>query len=349
MKHLKRVLLLILAFGYVFCGIAQVEQRIFIVDCSGSMAGYGDGSQQKIFSSAKKDLANYLSTQPDSVKTAVIPFCSSAMPSFCGTPKDASSFVSNLKIQRGNTDISAGWSEAAKMLTQDRKTAIILITDAKSNIGSTEKLFNAVKDFSSSAGRTNFAYLYAPTPMVENSELAQLFKSNAQMDLTKTFDVNPFEEEQVTTTKIDTFSKAGTIVLNQDTGNYDFRWIVYLLIIILIVAIVLALYFLLPYIAAGFDNMPCTIPNIFSPLRKPIIKSCLGYGRLPLNGYNWSGKRGNSFCAPDPKDTSIPNANTFYDNPDHLTRAEICKKYKIKGVKYVNGEPVWPKKIISVR
>jgi len=71
-------------------------------------------------------------------------------------------------------------------------------------------------------------------------------------------------------------------------------------------------------------------------LDKTIVKDSERVKGCPIdgNGGNWTGERGNSKWLPD---NSIPS--NPYTNPDKLTGAEICKKYKIDGVNFENGQP----------
>lgn len=67
--------------------------------------------------------------------------------------------------------------------------------------------------------------------------------------------------------------------------------------------------------------------------------------RLPVNNGKWEGEEGNSNWIPDleyvPPEKSRNPETSPYSNPDNSTWGEILEKYKIKGIVFKDGFPVF--------
>jgi hypothetical protein len=157
------------------------EQRIYIIDLSGSMAGYH--STINVFKKEIEQLSNALSLLDSNIEAIVIPFAERPGQTLRGTGQELSEKVKELNVYKGNSDIYSAWSKGLKEIDVSKRSLLFLITDGRQNFGvDKKKLRKKLESFSDLASTTDVkAYYLILDSNYQSNQIAKVFGTKQNM------------------------------------------------------------------------------------------------------------------------------------------------------------------------
>jgi len=157
------------------------EQRIYIIDLSGSMAGYH--STINVFKKEIEQLSNALSLLDSNIEAIVIPFAEKPGQTLRGTGQELSEKVKELNVHKGNSDIYSAWSKGLKEIDVSKRSLLFLITDGRQNFGVDKKtLRKKLESFSDLASTTDVkAYYLILDSNYQSNQIAKVFGTKQNM------------------------------------------------------------------------------------------------------------------------------------------------------------------------
>lgn len=354
-------ILLILLVTISLWANEKTEKHIYIVDLSGSMAGYK--TTINVFNKEKRILSESLHSLNKNIEVSIIPFAENILPVLHGNGEELSVLVKSFKVYPGNSNIYTAWIKGINEIDSNKNNKLFLISDGLQNTGcQTTKFIEALNIFSSKAllWKTK-AYFVALDSTMENTEVAMAFKRNDNMFIIKDLNTEIIEQSKKSTTHIpsETYikqNKAQTTIKIKEKNTLDNldsidKYIVGIIILICILIITLK-YIDIDFIISefGYQKGERNILPRDNPDRNPEYGYFTGkkgesnymLAEKPhINGSNKEGLSGKEL---------LKNPMSFYnyeDCPNKYVRKEIRymmrKRGKEKGIPYKNKRPIFYK------
>ena len=350
-------ILLILLVTISLWANEKTEKHIYIVDLSGSMAGYK--TTINVFNKEKRILSESLHSLNKNIEVSIIPFAENILPVLHGNGEELSVLVKSFKVYPGNSNIYTAWIKGINEIDSNKNNKLFLISDGLQNTGcQTTKFIEALNVFSAKAllWKTK-AYFVALDSTMENTEVAMAFKRNDNMFIIKDLNTEIIEQSKKSTTHIpsETYikqNKAQTTIKIKEKNTLDKldsidKYIVGIIILICILIITLK-YIDIDFIISefGYQKGEKNILPRDNPDRNPEYGYFTGKKRESnymlaekphINGSNKEGLSGKEL---------LKNPMSFYnyeDCPNKYVRKEIRymmrKRGKEKGIPYKNKRP----------
>lgn len=350
-------ILLILLVTISLWANEKTEKHIYIVDLSGSMAGYK--TTINVFNKEKRILSESLHSLNKNIEVSIIPFAENILPVLHGNGEELSVLVKSFKVYPGNSNIYTAWIKGINEIDSNKNNKLFLISDGLQNTGcQTTKFIEALNVFSAKAllWKTK-AYFVALDSTMENTEVAMAFKRNDNMFIIKDLNTEIIEQSKKSTTHIpsETYikqNKAQTTIKIKEKNTLDKldsidKYIVGIIILICILIITLK-YIDIDFIISefGYQKGEKNILPRDNPDRNPEYGYFTGkkgesnymLAEKPhINGSNKEGLSGKEL---------LKNPMSFYnyeDCPNKYVRKEIRymmrKRGKEKGIPYKNKRP----------
>ena len=335
----------------------KTEKHIYIVDLSGSMAGYK--TTINVFNKEKRILSESLLSLNKNIEVSIIPFAENILPILHGNGEELSVLVKSFKVYPGNSNIYTAWIKGINEIDSNKNNKLFLISDGLQNTGcQTTKFIEALNVFSAKAllWKTK-AYFVALDSTMENTEVAMTFKRNDNMFIIKDLNTEIIEQSKKSTTHMpsETYikqNKAQTTIKIKEKNTLDNldsidKYIVGIIILICILIITLK-YIDIDFIISefGYQKGERNILPRDNPERNPKYGYFTGekgesnymLAEKPhINGSNKEGLSGKEL---------LKNPMSFYnyeDCPNKYVRKEIRymmrKRGKEKGIPYKNKRP----------
>lgn len=283
-----RDLLLILL---LFSAQAVFGKRIYVFDCSGSMAGYNGA--ENIYAEVLTKLNQHVESLPDSAHIAILSFSDAVYSCYEGIAGNAAGYIASMKVLKGNSDIKGAWVQSLSLMDSSSVNILFLITDCRNNIGRNSVLLDELRKWPTVSGVSDYAYLYVADESVEDSEIAGIFVNEDRMDITYSFDVSlPEQKHDIAETpvmSVETLSSESDDASESGLSSL-LRCLIWILLFLLICVLVfLVVKFIVRIFSAG------DVLNRFVdyPLSEKGYRPRLPSGNNPKRGY-WDGERGNS-------------------------------------------------------
>ena len=178
----------------------KTEKHIYIVDLSGSMAGYK--TTINVFNKEKRILSESLLSLNKNIEVSIIPFAENILPILHGNGEELSVLVKSFKVYPGNSNIYTAWIKGINEIDSNKNNKLFLISDGLQNTGcQTTKFIEALNVFSAKAllWKTK-AYFVALDSTMENTEVAMTFKRNDNMFIIKDLNTEIIEQSKKSTT-----------------------------------------------------------------------------------------------------------------------------------------------------
>ena len=350
-------ILLILLVTISLWANEKTEKHIYIVDLSGSMAGYK--TTINVFNKEKRILSESLHSLNKNIEVSIIPFAENILPVLHGNGEELSVLVKSFKVYPGNSNIYTAWIKGINEIDSNKNNKLFLISDGLQNTGcQTTKFIEALNVFSAKAllWKTK-AYFVALDSTMENTEVAMAFKRNDNMFIIKDLNTEIIEQSKKSTTHIpsETYIKQNkdqTTIKIKEKNTLDKldsidKYIVGIIILICILIITLK-YIDIDFIISefGYQKGEKNILPRDNPDRNPEYGYFTGkkgesnymLAEKPhINGSNKEGLSGKEL---------LKNPMSFYnyeDCPNKYVRKEIRymmrKRGKEKGIPYKNKRP----------
>lgn len=350
-------ILLILLVTISLWANEKTEKHIYIVDLSGSMAGYK--TTINVFNKEKRILSESLHSLNKNIEVSIIPFAENILPVLHGNGEELSVLVKSFKVYPGNSNIYTAWIKGINEIDSNKNNKLFLISDGLQNTGcQTTKFIEALNIFSSKAllWKTK-AYFVALDSTMENTEVAMAFKRNDNMFIIKDLNTEIIEQSKKSTTHIPSEThikqnKDQTTIKIKEKNTLDKldsidKYIVGIIILICILIITLK-YIDIDFIISefGYQKGEKNILPRDNPDRNPEYGYFTGkkgesnymLAEKPhINGSNKEGLSGKEL---------LKNPMSFYnyeDCPNKYVRKEIRymmrKRGKEKGIPYKNKRP----------
>ena len=350
-------ILLILLVSTSLWANEKTEKHIYIVDLSGSMAGYK--TTINVFNKEKRILSESLHSLNRNIEVSIIPFAENILPVLHGNGEELSVLVKSFKVYPGNSNIYTAWIKGINEIDSNKNNKLFLISDGLQNTGcQTTKFIEALNVFSAKAllWKTK-AYFVALDSTMENTEVAMTFKRNDNMFIIKDLNTEIIEQSKKSTTHMpsETYikpNKAQTTIKIKEKNTLDNldsidKYIVGIIILICILIITLK-YIDIDFIISefGYQKGERNILPRDNPERNPEYGYFIGekgesnymLAEKPhINGSNKEGLSGKEL---------LKNPMSFYnyeDCPNKYVRKEIRymmrKRGKEKGIPYKNKRP----------
>lgn len=350
-------ILLILLVSTSLWANEKTEKHIYIVDLSGSMAGYK--TSINVFNKEKRILSESLHSLNRNIEVSIIPFAENILPVLHGNGEELSVLVKSFKVYPGNSNIYTAWIKGINEIDSNKNNKLFLISDGLQNTGcQTTKFIEALNVFSAKAllWKTK-AYFVALDSTMENTEVAMTFKRNDNMFIIKDLNTEIIEQSKKSTTHMpsETYikqNKAQTTIKIKEKNTLDNldsidKYIVGIIILICILIITLK-YIDIDFIISefGYQKGERNILPRDNPERNPEYGYFTGgkgesnymLAEKPhINGSNKEGLSGKEL---------LKNPMSFYnyeDCPNKYVRKEIRymmrKRGKEKGIPYKNKRP----------
>ena len=236
------ILLSMMAVLFPYISFAETT-NIVMVDVSGSMAGYGYGSEN-VVPMVKKQLDDFVAfSSSKGYNTKIIPFASNVYG--ISGPK--------LVIKRGNTNLYKAILYAQEKIQKGRNN-IFLITDGAHNMqppirnlcAELEKLKTHEED-------SVFYYYVAFSEKAKRSEVASLFDGKDNFVL---LDSLYIPQKVSAKAKIQTHPSKLNVVKTQASNeeNNDGLWLKLLMLLLVVICLVFVLWWLIPFMLSA--NLP---------------------------------------------------------------------------------------------
>ena len=193
-------ILLILLVSTSLWANEKTEKHIYIVDLSGSMAGYK--TSINVFNKEKRILSESLHSLNRNIEVSIIPFAENILPVLHGNGEELSVLVKSFKVYPGNSNIYTAWIKGINEIDSNKNNKLFLISDGLQNTGcQTTKFIEALNVFSAKAllWKTK-AYFVALDSTMENTEVAMTFKRNDNMFIIKDLNTEIIEQSKKSTT-----------------------------------------------------------------------------------------------------------------------------------------------------
>ena len=349
-------ILLILLVTISLWANEKTEKHIYIVDLSGSMAGYK--TTINVFNKEKRILSESLHSLNKNIEVSIIPFAENILPVLHGNGEELSVLVKSFKVYPGNSNIYTAWIKGINEIDSNKNNKLFLISDGLQNTGcQTTKFIEALNVFSAKAllWKTK-AYFVALDSTMENTEVAMAFKRNDNMFIIKDLNTEIIEQSKKSTTHIpsETYikqNKAQTTIKIKEKNTLDKLDSIdkYIVGIILICILFITLKYIdIDFIISkfGYQKGEKNILPRDNPDRNPEYGYFTGkkgesnymLAEKPhINGSNKEGLSGKEL---------LKNPISFYnyeDCPNKYVRKEIRymmrKRGKEKGIPYKNKRP----------
>lgn len=171
------------------------EKRIYILDVTASMEGKDDAGAIDIFEEVKEKLSNAVkSVESETGEFVVIPFTNKTHHPIMGpyTAKDSIAvLINDLKVKRGETNISAAWERGVQELDSTKVNYLFLLTDGIHNYGTSKDfLLSELRHWKElSDGKYFFAFYVMLTPNAHDSDIAKTIDETPQMWCIESMDV----------------------------------------------------------------------------------------------------------------------------------------------------------------
>ena len=117
----------------LWAGEKSVKRIIYMIDLSGSMAGYH--SDINVFKKEITQLSNALSSLDSEIETIIIPFAEKPAETLRGNGNELSEKVKDFKVLKGKSDIYTAWYTGIKEIDTSKRNLLFLITDGHQNCG----------------------------------------------------------------------------------------------------------------------------------------------------------------------------------------------------------------------
>ena len=178
-------ILLILLVTISLWANEKTEKHIYIVDLSGSMAGYK--TTINVFNKEKRILSESLHSLNKNIEVSIIPFAENILPVLHGNGENLSVLVKSFKVYPGNSNIYTAWIKGVNEIDSNKNNKLFLISDGLNNTGyQTTKFIDALKFFSSKASLwKSKAYFVALDSTMEHTEVAMTFQKSDNMFIIK--------------------------------------------------------------------------------------------------------------------------------------------------------------------
>lgn len=173
----KFLLLLLLISCYIFGSSQKNERRIYVLDGTGSMKGYGGAPN--IWSEVKtKLLTNISDINEDKSDIILIVFSSGIDYTIFGKGKILN-FIKDFTPNGGYTNIVAGWDKAVSLINPSQYNFITLLTDGKQNVNTPETLESKFMSWGKISVNSNaFACIVRLTKDAEDQKIANVINSS---------------------------------------------------------------------------------------------------------------------------------------------------------------------------
>lgn len=353
----KGICLLIFIGVFSFCNnaisITKEKKLIYMLDVSGSMAGYGNVNTDNVFSKAKMQLIKASQVYGDSCIIEIIPF-THRISSFSNTDTtNIGDIISSINLQKGHSNIEKAWNAGIEALDSSKSNYLFLITDGVHNFGiPPEDLYKKIADFPQTGEEKNCnAYYLVLSEQYRENNIADVFLQNERMFVIDSL-INPpgfdITSSQTKNAIIKNISK--TSLSNIDTPSAKIPWKIFLWIILIAAILVLLIYFL------SFLFNTVTSTSLVSSISPKLLRFISFMDKLPSSLkemiYNMLPEKKKQLCESiwelKNKYGKQPNID-FKEkpkrfNPHNLTWKEIFEKHGVKRIKYnKNGCPDYSK------
>lgn len=136
-------ILLILLVTISLWANEKTEKHIYIVDLSGSMAGYK--TTINVFNKEKRILSESLHSLNKNIEVSIIPFAENILPVLHGNGENLSVLVKSFKVYPGNSNIYTAWIKGVNEIDSNKNNKLFLISDGLNNTGyQTTKFIDAL-------------------------------------------------------------------------------------------------------------------------------------------------------------------------------------------------------------
>ena len=191
---LKKILLLvslIMLHIHVSAQVFPYEKRIYLLDITASMTGFGKGNID-IFDKVKQQLAMAINEIDKNTEIAIIPYTSKVYPTITGTKQEILSKLNNIKTIKEDTNIDAAWAKGLSLLDSTKVNYLFLLTDGRHNNGvGKSDFYRHLSSWSEkSMGRFYFAFYIMLTENADDQEIRNITLQTPQMWSIMTMDVN---------------------------------------------------------------------------------------------------------------------------------------------------------------
>lgn len=217
------------------------EKRIYMIDLSGSMAGYH--SDINVFKKEITQLSNALSSLDSEIETIIIPFAEKPAETLRGNGNELSEKVKDFKVLKGKSDIYTAWYTGIKEIDTSKRNLLFLITDGHQNCGvDTRKLSQELKSFSKITSKAEIeAYYLILHPKYQNNKISRIFETERNMFII-------YNLKDIVKKKPITKQKINTIKRNNTTKNIEKKTNTLLYYFYLPIIIIVTLLFILALI-----------------------------------------------------------------------------------------------------
>ena len=170
------------------------EQRIYLVDLTRSMEGF-NGSED-IFSAVKNNLKGAISAIADtSTLITIIPFTNKPLEVYSNKISNRDSilnYVTNLKTQKGDTNILEAWEKGESMLDDSKINYMFMLTDGIHNFGEPiDSLYQSLSRWEDKTkGKYQFAFYVMLTKDAEQQQIWNIANNTKQMWPIRSMNIN---------------------------------------------------------------------------------------------------------------------------------------------------------------
>lgn len=318
----------------IYAGTLKPENRIFLVDLSGSMCGLGSVQTENVLDKMTSELESTINWIPDSTDITIIPFTDQVITMVKGTSSDKRELcqvVSEFKSLEGNTNIWAAWEAGLSELDSTKINYIFLLSDGYHNRGiSRADLYNIFKQWPESKTSRQFdceAYFVLLDPSYRALPLPQIFDDCDKMQVVESMNVirqNINTTDAVPNHQVD------------NTNIFPWMWLWILLIILLVALIIYLLIHFWPAISSLFTR-------IFTNAHRPTSKGKLNQpnNRSPRNNIDDTDDTDSDNDNKEHKDSKIETLVRIYQESESihdgcLSLTQLCDA--LENLKRVNHD-----------
>lgn len=329
-------IILLIFINLSICAKNVQEKRIYVVDLSGSMAGYK--SETNVFNHEIEHLSHSINSLDDNIQVVVIPFAVNPLTPIQGRNCQIANQVTTLKVLQGNSNIYKAWTAALKEMDKGKVNKIFLITDGVHNTGEKiSDLINQLELFPQISTKYNAkAYYLLLDSKFKNTQVAKVFDYGENMYIINNLNINP--EIQSLQKSYKHYPIKTTTEISHKKRNIP-----------LILSIILVL-FILQILCQNIDRIitsfgkqsggPTILPNVGrftgkrgnSPYFFPEKPNLRGTNKEGLNGDELLKDPMSGYYGKDLK-------NEIPINIQREITKMLKKKGKGKGIPYKNGRP----------
>lgn len=274
-------MLLILTVSMSVAKDIMPEKRIYLLDLSGSMDGYGSVRTDAVFAKAVSELKSTVEWVGSEADFVIIPFDEHLQQSISGSSTDKDPIIrkiDELAVQNSNTDIALAWEKGLTELDSNKINYLFLISDGYHNRGvPKQELYKVLREWPSETSDIDAeAYFVLLSPGYRITDVCRIFDESERMQVVESMNVSrnrPAVEDQDDTTDIiasgtETFASQSRDIrsrtglpLTDTKSKCKCGWLWWVLIaLIAILMVYLFVKYVLPSLLKGisllFRNMP---------------------------------------------------------------------------------------------